>query len=122
MYGLVVAMRERLRRHNDAVVVSYGHLNDGNLHLNVSVDSYRQEVLDCIEPFVYEYTKKHRGSISAEHGGSLSQQTKPYERFHIFFTHESRDSVDCANALGGVSSPDNPWSGTTACNRIVNWC
>lgn len=71
MYGLVEAMRERLQKHKDAIVVSYGHLNDGNLHLNVSVDSYRQEILDCIEPFVYEFTEKHRGSISAEHGRSL---------------------------------------------------
>jgi len=69
MYALVEATRERLRGHKDAAVVSYGHLNDGNLHLNVSVDSYRQEVLDCIEPFVYEFTSAQRGSVSAEHGG-----------------------------------------------------
>lgn len=37
MYGLVEDMRERLKGWSpDVKVVGYGHVGDGNLHLNVS--------------------------------------------------------------------------------------
>ncbi|CAN6439404.1 unnamed protein product [Victoria cruziana] len=56
------------RIRQSAKVLGYGHLGDGNLHLNVSAPEYDDKVLRKIEPFVYEWTSKHRGSISAEHG------------------------------------------------------
>lgn len=49
-------------------VVGYGHLGDGNLHLNISVPSYDEEIRRKIEPWVYEWTAAVRGSVSAEHG------------------------------------------------------
>ncbi|KAK9136290.1 hypothetical protein Syun_015620 [Stephania yunnanensis] len=69
MYGLVEEMRLRLGQ--SAKVVGYGHLGDGNLHLNISTPEYDDSVLRKIEPFVYEWTSKHKGSISAEHGLGL---------------------------------------------------
>lgn len=69
MYGLVEEMRTRLGAL--AKVVAYGHLGDGNLHLNISSPQYDEKILAQIEPFVYEWTSKHRGSISAEHGLGL---------------------------------------------------
>lgn len=66
-YSLVPAMSERLG--SDAKrVCGYGHLGDGNVHLNITVKEFTQDVLGKIEPFVYEFTSKLRGSISAEHG------------------------------------------------------
>ncbi|GMP27316.1 hypothetical protein CsSME_00003359 [Camellia sinensis var. sinensis] len=74
MYDLVEEMRIRL---GPAVkVVGYGHLGDGNLHLNISLPEYDDTVLAQIEPFVYEWTSKHRGSISAEHGLGLMKANK----------------------------------------------
>jgi len=50
-------------------VLGYGHLGDGNLHLNVSSpDGYDASLEALIEPFVYEWTERRRGSVSAEHG------------------------------------------------------
>lgn len=69
LYNLVEEMRSRLG--NAANVVGYGHLGDGNLHLNISVPQYDDKILSQIEPFVYEWTSKHNGSISAEHGLGL---------------------------------------------------
>ncbi|XP_049931667.1 D-2-hydroxyglutarate dehydrogenase, mitochondrial isoform X1 [Nymphaea colorata] len=66
IYEIVEEMRSRLGQ--SATVLGYGHLGDGNLHLNVSVPEYDDKVSAKIEPFVYEWTSKHRGSISAEHG------------------------------------------------------
>lgn len=58
-------------------VVGYGHLGDGNLHLNVSAPAGRTpQISALIEPFVYEWTRQRRGSISAEHG--LGQMKADY--------------------------------------------
>ena len=40
----------------------------GNLHFNATVPEFTMEAKQLIEPFIYEWTQKHRGSISAEHG------------------------------------------------------
>lgn len=127
MYELVEAMRTRLGKRyssqelvifeahnlqalqnllslgNSAKVIGYGHLGDGNLHLNISTPQYddavipsihpvqlkslgiwcqfkscviTSQVLAQIEPFVYEWTSNHRGSISAEHGLGLMKANK----------------------------------------------
>ncbi|XP_024030195.1 D-2-hydroxyglutarate dehydrogenase, mitochondrial [Morus notabilis] len=74
MYDLVEEMRTRLGAL--AKVVAFGHLGDGNLHLNISAPQYEEKILAQIEPFVYEWTSKHRGSISAEHGLGLMKATE----------------------------------------------
>ncbi|XP_016501832.2 D-2-hydroxyglutarate dehydrogenase, mitochondrial isoform X1 [Nicotiana tabacum] len=74
MYDLVEEMRVRLDA--SAKVVAYGHLGDGNLHLNISTPQYDDNILSQIEPFVYEWTSKHKGSISAEHGLGLMKANK----------------------------------------------
>jgi len=68
-YSVVEIMRQRLQ--GKARVMGYGHVGDGNLHLNISAPTYAQDIYDLIEPFVYEYTSQQRGSISAEHGLGL---------------------------------------------------
>ena len=67
LYELVEVMRQRLS-HREVRVVGYGHLGDSNLHLNISIPDWKEEVREAIEPFVYEWTAEHGGSISAEHG------------------------------------------------------
>jgi len=51
-----------------AKVYGFGHLGDGNLHLNISAPKRTQELDELIEPYVYELVQGWRGSISAEHG------------------------------------------------------
>ncbi len=67
MYDLVEAARARVAGL-PCRVVGYGHLGDGNLHLNVSTPVYDDAVLERLEPWVYEWTAARRGSVSAEHG------------------------------------------------------
>jgi len=110
-----------------ANVIGYGHLGDGNLHLNVSVPQYDDKVaqtnsqktfvmnllffilykinsmktlqiLSQIEPFVYEWTSKKRGSISAEHGMGLMKANE------IFYS-QSHETVCILLAQIAVSSP-----------------
>lgn len=54
----------------------YGHIGDGNLHLNVSLTGYdnkslQEKVNDIVDPFVMDYVRQRRGSVSAEHGIGL---------------------------------------------------
>ncbi|TPX09068.1 uncharacterized protein E0L32_001670 [Thyridium curvatum] len=55
-------------------VVGYGHMGDANLHLNIAVRRYSKEVEEALEPWVYEWIKECRGSISAEHGLGLAKK------------------------------------------------
>lgn len=66
------------------IPVGYGHLFDGNIHLNVSCPtrwtsnasssdstseaSYHAAAEAALEPWVFEWTMARKGSISAEHG------------------------------------------------------
>lgn len=77
IYQLVTDMREHLG-DQAKTVLGYGHLGDGNLHLNVTSPAKSPALLAAIEPFVYEWTAKYQGSISAEHGLGLKKRNYIY--------------------------------------------
>jgi FAD/FMN-containing dehydrogenase len=62
MYSLVEKMRTRLEEKgvygkDDSpirAVAGYGHMGDGNLHINIVANKYAEEVERVIEPYVYE--------------------------------------------------------------------
>ena len=87
MYEVVPATQARLRSarllsdppsESDPVVeaVGYGHLGDGNIHLNVPTRGFNKTVEKALEPWIYEWVSERNGSISAEHGLGLAK--KPY--------------------------------------------
>ncbi|XP_015576266.1 D-2-hydroxyglutarate dehydrogenase, mitochondrial [Ricinus communis] len=96
MYNLVEETRERLAQK--AKVVGYGHLGDGNLHLNISAPQYDDLILAQIEPYVYEWTSKHRGSISAEHGLGLMKANE------IFYS-KSHETVQVMASIKKLLDP-----------------
>lgn len=69
-YACVLATRERLMKFDGVDVVAWGHVADGNLHLNIAVSNNQvvSLVQDTLEPWLYEFIAEHGGSISAEHG------------------------------------------------------
>eukprot|EP01126_Amoeba_proteus_P035790 TRINITY_DN3619_c0_g1_i1.p1 TRINITY_DN3619_c0_g1~~TRINITY_DN3619_c0_g1_i1.p1 ORF type:complete len:555 (+),score=113.36 TRINITY_DN3619_c0_g1_i1:113-1777(+) len=71
MYNLVEIMKDRFKDMPSVFVCGYGHMGDGNLHLNIVNPEFSDVVLNIIEPFVYEFAAQHRGSVSAEHGIGL---------------------------------------------------
>ncbi|KAF8934445.1 hypothetical protein CPC16_001656 [Podila verticillata] len=78
LYDMVQDMRTRLSDSGVLgegkpvkCVVGFGHIGDGNLHLNIMAEKYTDEVTGLIEPFVYEWIAKQSGSVSAEHGLGL---------------------------------------------------
>mmetsp|Transcript_49159 Transcript_49159/g.124742 ORF Transcript_49159/g.124742 Transcript_49159/m.124742 type:complete len:539 (-) Transcript_49159:195-1811(-) len=69
LYDLVNDTR-KLFEGDDRVtrVVGFGHMGDGNLHLNITGPKFDPEVMSALEPWLWERTRDVRGSISAEHG------------------------------------------------------
>ncbi|KDP37438.1 hypothetical protein JCGZ_08279 [Jatropha curcas] len=96
MYNLVEEMRVRLAQK--AKVVGYGHLGDGNLHLNISAPQSDDMILAQIEPYVYEWTSKYRGSISAEHGLGLMKANE------IFYS-KSHETVQVMASIKKLLDP-----------------
>lgn len=64
---LVQEMRQQLGAGAKRVC-GYGHLGDGNIHLNITSEKFDKSLHNKIEPFVYEWVANQNGSVSAEHG------------------------------------------------------
>ncbi|XP_022168811.1 D-2-hydroxyglutarate dehydrogenase, mitochondrial-like [Myzus persicae] len=98
-YEIVELTREKLK---DIAVVKtvcgFGHIGDGNLHLNVVTSQRDEELARMIEPFIYGWTSKYRGSVSAEHGIGLSK-TKYLEHT------KSGPAVDLMRSLKNTMDP-----------------
>lgn len=101
LYDLVESVRERLERLNVPVnaVAGFGHIGDGNLHLNVIADDYRKDVSDALEPFIYEWIQKQGGSISAEHG--IGQMKSKYLKYS-----KSDNSIDLMRTIKQTFDPN----------------
>ncbi|EPY54273.1 D-lactate dehydrogenase [Schizosaccharomyces cryophilus OY26] len=108
LYDLVNATKERLAdlkllgESSDQPVidvVGFGHMGDGNLHLNVAVRQYDKRVEKALEPWVFEWVASHRGSISAEHGLGLLK--KPYLGYS-----KSPEMISLMKTLKNVFDPN----------------
>lgn len=69
-YEVVHDTRKRLKQHGfgNLPVFGCGHIGDGNLHILIEGPSFQDEVTNLLEPWLFEWTVKHGGSMSAEHG------------------------------------------------------
>ena len=100
MYDLVEDVKKRLSDIEDCTVVGYGHMGDGNLHLNVSVPFRTDRVTTLLEPYVYDFTRDMHGSVSAEHGiGILKRKYLGHSR--------SKESIEMMRLLKKVLDPNN---------------
>ena len=67
-------------------IALFGHIGDGNLHVNIMKpdDMPKDEFLrhtHHADPLMFDLVRKHRGSISAEHGiGLLKKDYLSYSR------------------------------------------
>lgn len=75
MNGFVGEVREALlSRWPAAVLMIFGHLGDGNLHLIPAVGDGSDEARRAVEGIVYGALRKCGGSVSAEHGIGLEKR------------------------------------------------
>ena len=68
MYDLVVDTQHQFSDMPHVMVNGFGHLGDGNLHLNVVSKEDDSDMLQRLEPFIYDRIAESGGSVSAEHG------------------------------------------------------
>ncbi|EOR01079.1 hypothetical protein E3P89_02395 [Wallemia ichthyophaga] len=123
MYSLVPELRQKLAEQgllaaeseggngNGPVktVFGFGHLGDGNLHINIVADAYRSEVEKVVEPYIYELVANYNGSISAEHG--LGLMKAPYVSYS-----QDAPSLDLMRTLKKTLDPKgilNPYKCVT---------
>jgi FAD/FMN-containing dehydrogenase len=60
------------QRWPGAMIIFYGHLGDGNIHLQVATPGVEPHPGHAIEELVYAIMRDHGGTVTAEHGlGSL---------------------------------------------------
>lgn len=90
--------------------VGYGHIGDGNLHLNVSIPGHEDKDLQdrlqgTIEPFVMDFVRKARGSVSAEHGVGMQKAS-------FLEYSKSKPMIDYMKRIKNVFDPEgimNPY-------------
>jgi D-2-hydroxyglutarate dehydrogenase len=71
----------------------------------VLCDSFNQEIYKKVEPFVFEYTSKLKGSVSAEHGVGF-HKTK-----YLHFS-KSQEAIEFMKQLKEMMDPNailNPY-------------
>lgn len=85
--AFVEELRNTLRKtYPSFEIVWFGHLGDGNLHINVlkPADWERERFFDecrALSHALYALVQKHEGSVSAEHGiGLVKRDALPYSR------------------------------------------
>lgn len=83
----------------------FGHIGDGNLHLNIlkpedmSKDDFFTEC-QIVNKYVFETVQKYGGSVSAEHGVGMTK--KPYLQFS-----KTETEIDYLKAIKRVFDPNN---------------
>lgn len=92
------------QRYPDFQVVWFGHIGDGNLHMNVlkpdewSIEDFRA-ACDKLSPAVFELVGKYRGSLSAEHGVGLLKR----DYLHLI---KSEPEIELMRAVKRAFDPD----------------
>ena len=66
-YSLVPLLKER-SGNGEIEVFGFGHVGDGNIHINLVAPKDAIESIKEISQFIFEWTASAGGSVSAEHG------------------------------------------------------
>ncbi|UXZ05387.1 FAD-binding oxidoreductase [Moraxella nasicaprae] len=98
---------ERIVKDNypDFEICWFGHIGDGNLHLNIlkpdtlSKDEFFAKC-QTVNQYVFETVQKYKGSISAEHGVGMTK--KPY----LTYTRSAAE-IEYMKAIKAVFDPNN---------------
>ena len=105
-------------RHPEALPVTYGHVGDGNLHLNiVPPEDFAPDAVEALfhatEEIIFDIVDRHGGSISAEHGiGRVKQRAflQRADAVALDLAGRIKDALDPAHMLseGRILAPRAP--------------
>ncbi|WP_028693290.1 FAD-binding oxidoreductase [Pseudomonas cremoricolorata] len=92
------------QHYPDFEVVWYGHIGDGNLHLNILKPAHLDKAAffarcATVNQWVFEIVERYQGSISAEHGVGMTKRD---------YLHYSRSPAEiaCMKAIKAVFDPN----------------
>jgi FAD/FMN-containing dehydrogenase len=93
------------REYPDFEIIWFGHIGDGNLHLNIlKPDDLAKEVFfeQCakVSTWVFEIVEKYQGSVSAEHGVGMTKKA------YLKYTR-SEAEIGYMRAVKAVFDPNN---------------
>ena len=93
------------REYPDFEIIWFGHIGDGNLHLNIlKPDDLAKEVFfeQCakVSTWVFEIVEKYQGSVSAEHGVGMTKKA------YLKYTRSDAE-IDYMRAVKAVFDPNN---------------
>lgn len=93
------------REYPDFEIIWFGHIGDGNLHLNILKPEglAKEEFFEkCakVSTWVFEIVEKYQGSVSAEHGVGMTK--KPYLQYT-----RSEVEIEYMRAMKRVFDPKN---------------
>jgi len=97
------ALRNLKQRYPEALALAYGHVGDGNVHLNVippvgAGPESMTHLFEGAEQTIFDVVDRLHGSISAEHGiGRVKQQA--------FLSRTEDVALDLAFALKRALDP-----------------
>jgi FAD/FMN-containing dehydrogenase len=75
MDDYVNEVRSQLKQQwENAGMVVFGHLGDGNIHLGIGVGSLDPKEVHAVETIVYQALERRQGVVSAEHGIGLQKR------------------------------------------------
>jgi len=74
MESFIADIRAAMAAHEDQICVVFGHLGDGNLHVNLGNRNAENFDYDALQTLLYETVERYHGSVSAEHGIGLSKR------------------------------------------------
>jgi FAD/FMN-containing dehydrogenase len=69
-----VAAQARREWGKETMVVTFGHLGDGNLHILIAPRPWDETLRHRVEELVYTPLRALKGSVSAEHGIGLEKR------------------------------------------------
>lgn len=68
-YDLVPILRSKSAVKEGIIkVFGFGHVGDGNIHINLVAEKGSKEIIDEFSDFIFNWTAENGGSVSAEHG------------------------------------------------------
>jgi glycolate oxidase len=101
--GDYLAAMERLQRASGLPIVCFGHVGDGNLHVNLMIDASNEmerEAAESVKRRIFELAIEMGGTISGEHGiGIMKSEFLPLAL--------SGDSIEAMKRIKSALDPNN---------------
>ncbi|KAI8089043.1 uncharacterized protein BX664DRAFT_332036 [Halteromyces radiatus] len=78
-------------------ILGFGHVGDGNLHIMANMHGFDQKEQEEFDDYIFNWTIKHKGSLSAEHGVGIHKvdyMIKSKNPIQLQLMHKIKSTLD----------------------------